>query len=79
MDVSFNCWEAEVNSGFKSDIADIFIPTCLCLCKNNTQNISTGGSWLFIKSTVNPLINAPDVSIVSENSITDFCIAKLEN
>ena len=44
MDVSFNCWEAEVNSGFKSDIADIFIPTCLCLCKNNTQNIFTGGS-----------------------------------
>ena len=32
-----------------------------------------------LKSTVNPLINAPDVSIVSENSITDFCIAKLEN
>ena len=50
IDVSFNCWEAEVNSGFKSDIiADIFIPTCLCLYKNNTQNISTGGSWLFIK------------------------------
>ena len=32
-----------------------------------------------LKSTVNPSINAPDVSIVSENSITDFCIAKLEN
>ena len=56
----------------------LFLRVCVCI-KTIPKTFLREVVDFLLKSTVNPLINALDVSIVLEISITDFCIAKLEN